>query len=106
MSLANTLMDKIKELSLQHDFFHEEIGNIEHAQELGEALPGLTCNSVAHHGGEGQGEQYWTVYLFALGEETCHIKFNGWYASYHGSEFTEMFPVNPKEVTVTRYEKV
>lgn len=51
------------------------------------------------------GDEYWSVYSFTDGKETVYIKFDGWYQSYNGSEFTEWFFVEPKQKTVTIFEK-
>ena len=56
-----------------------------------------------NHGGEGEGDQYWSVYSFTNGTDVVYVKFNGWYASYSGSEFTEWFFVEPKKVEVVQY---
>lgn len=58
-----------------------------------------------NYGGEGMGDDYWSVYSFTDGKETVYIKFDGWYQSYNGSEFTEWFFVEPKQKTVTIFEK-
>lgn len=58
-----------------------------------------------HYGGEGQGDEYWTVYSFSRGTEKVYIQFNGWYASYNGAEFTERFFVQPRQKMVTYYER-
>ena len=67
---------------------------------------GITFENVDSHGGEGKGEDYWSVYKFTLDNEVCWIKFDGWYSSYNGSEYSEFFFVEPKEVVVTEYFKV
>lgn len=41
-----------------------------------------------HHGGEGQGETYWSVIKVAKNYEIAFIKFCGWYASFAGSEMS------------------
>lgn len=64
---------------------------------------GLTVKFEDNHGGEGEGDQYWSVYSFTKDNQTVHVKFNGWYASHYGSEFTEWFFVKPKKVTVTQF---
>lgn len=58
---------------------------------------------MEQHGGEGEGDQYWSVWKFFKGSESVYYKFNGWYASYNGAEFTEVFRVHPKQVMVTQY---
>lgn len=68
---------------------------------------GIDFENVDSHGGEGEGEDYWSVYkFFKRGENPVFVKFQGWYQSYNGSEFDEWFFVEPKEVMVTRYVKV
>jgi hypothetical protein len=57
-------------------------------------------------GGEGHGEEYWSVYSFTKGSETVYVKFDGSYASYNGSEYDDYYFVEPKQVMVTRYEKI
>ena len=59
----------------------------------------------ASYGGEGQGDDYWSVYSFSRDDETVYVKFSGWYASYNGSEFSEWFFVKPQEKVFTVYEK-
>ena len=66
----------------------------------------ISFKNVDSYGGEGQGEDYWSVYKFTLDNEICWVKFNGWYSSYSGSEYSNFFFVEPKEVTVTKYFEV
>lgn len=69
---------------------------------------GFSVSMVDQHGGEGQGDQIWAVFMFtedATGEET-HIRFDGWYASYVGSEYNSFCEVRPIQVTKTEYERV
>lgn len=56
-------------------------------------------------GGEGEGETCFSVYKFFNDEGECLVRFDGWYQSYHGSEFEEFFEVNAIERPVTFYEK-
>lgn len=67
------------------------------------------CIDYSHednHGGEGQGDDYWSVYKFFDAEgHQCFVKFNGYYASYSGSDYYEFFFVEPKEKTITVYEQ-
>jgi hypothetical protein len=65
---------------------------------------GLRVDFCDNHGGEG--EDYWSVYSFTDGYQVVYVKFQGWYASYNGAEFTEWFFVEPKQVQVTQYEKI
>lgn len=66
----------------------------------------LTVDFVDNFGGEGQGNDYWSVYSFTDGDEVVYVQFDGWYASYEGSEYTEWFFVEPKQVTVIKFYKV
>lgn len=61
---------------------------------------------VDNHGGEGEGEDFWSVYKFTADKtkEVAYVKFQGWYASYSGSEFTEWFFVEPVQKMITFYE--
>ena len=61
---------------------------------------------VDSYGGEGRGDEYWSVYKFTdnnTGEEV-YVKFDGWYQSYNGAEYENCFVVQPKEKTVVVYE--
>lgn len=62
---------------------------------------------AASHGGEGEGEDYWSVYKFTEHDtkETVYVKFDGWYQSYNGSEFNEWYFVVPEQVLVTVFNK-
>lgn len=56
-----------------------------------------------NHGGEGEGEDFWSVYKFTDGTDEVFVQFDGWYQSYNGSTFNKFFFVTPKEVMVTQY---
>lgn len=60
---------------------------------------------VDSYGGEGQGEDYWSVYKFTDGTDEVFVQFDGWYQSYSGCEFNKCFFVKPREVMVTQYFK-
>lgn len=51
---------------------------------------------VDKHGGEGAGEDYWSVYKFTHGTDIVYVKFSGSYQSYSGSDYDEWFFVVPK----------
>ena len=53
------------------------------------------------YGGEGSGDDYWSVYYFSIHD--IYIQFDGWYASSYGSEYQGMFRVYPRQVTSTQY---
>lgn len=88
--------DKSGEIKLEaYDF-------ADHMKEKAYAfLEGAKC--IDEYGGEGQGEDYWKVWSFP--KLDILVKFQGWYASYNGSEFTECFEVEAKEVVVTKFFK-
>ena len=67
---------------------------------------GVVCQHENNYGGEGQGDDYWSVYSFTRGDEKIYVQFNGWYASYNGAEFTEWFFVEPKEKVITVFERL
>ena len=112
MSLKNTvkaLLDEAGNSALESGFFHQEIGDNygdDDTDELSISLneAGITFECVDSYGGEGQGENFYTVYVFKLGDETCFVKFQGWYQSYNGSEMTDWAFVTPKTIEVVVYE--
>lgn len=65
---------------------------------------GIKAELATHHGGGGQGDQYYAVYKFTDEYETVYIKFSGWYASYNGAEYQDFSVVTPKEKTVVVYD--
>jgi hypothetical protein len=64
-----------------------------------------TFDKVASYGGEGQGDDYWFVFSVTspTGEQRTY-KLAGWYASYDGGEYDNLFEVFPKQVMVTQWE--
>ena len=66
----------------------------------------VVCQHEDNYGGEGRGDDYWSVYSFTRGDEKVYVKFNGWYASYNGAEFTEWLFVKPKEKVITVFKPV
>lgn len=63
---------------------------------------------VYQDGGEGEGEDYCTVWKFTdpTTGEISHIMFNGWYSSTMGVEFDDITLVAPKPKMVIEYEEV
>lgn len=59
---------------------------------------------IDSYGGEGYGDDYWSVYHFV--DHDVYIKFDGFYQSYEGSTYEEMFEVEPVEVTKIEYQAV
>lgn len=80
----------------QEETEYDDDSCTEFKKELSDA--GLTVEYVEQHGGEGEGDQYWSVYKFTKSGESCHVKFDGYYASYNGADYNEWFFVEPKEV--------
>lgn len=62
------------------------------------------CKMVEQFGGEGDGDNYYAVYHFI--DHDVYIRFQGWYASHHGSEYEEMFEVTPYDELVRKYKQV
>ena len=110
MSLKDTIkefLDSKSNSDLESGFFHEEIDcgysdNDDLGDELRNAGIGFEC--VEQHGGEGEGEDFFTVYQFTKDKEVVFVKFQGWYQSYNGSEFTDWRFVAPVARMVTFYE--
>lgn len=66
---------------------------------------GINFERKEQFGGEGEGEDYYSVYSFFTNTDECYIKFSGWYQSYSGSDYSEFFVVKPVERMVTFYEQ-
>ncbi|HEX5186847.1 MAG TPA: hypothetical protein VFV86_08150 [Nitrososphaeraceae archaeon] len=64
------------------------------------------CIEIDEYGGEGKGEEWYSVKWFP--EHDIYIKVEGFYQSYHGTEFYEGWDccsnVKPKTRTITVYE--
>jgi hypothetical protein len=58
------------------------------------------------YGGEGQGEEFWSVFSVTHEGETTFFRFDGWYASFAGSEMSggPLDFVKVKKVPVETYE--
>lgn len=106
--LTEAEQDVINALFESEDWSGEIRDHFDGAQEFNDAVTtaGIKIVHQDNYGGEGQGEDYWSVYKFIdkSTKEVCHVKFQGWYASYNGAEFTEYKFVEPKERMVTFYE--
>lgn len=66
---------------------------------------GINFYVIDSYGGEGKGDEYWSVYQFSDKENITYVKFDGYYQSYCGATFNEWYFVEPKEVTVVKYLK-
>ena len=96
--------------SICNEFFQgeAEINHVYQSRELEGfdsvvKAKGITYNRVDNYGGEGMGEEYWSVYSFNNDDELVYVKFDGYYASYNGADFSRWFFVDPKEVVVTQW---
>ena len=58
---------------------------------------------VESHGGEGQGEDYWTVWKFVKDGEEEYVQFYGYYYSYDGATYEGYCFVKPKQVQRTEW---
>lgn len=101
--------------SIINDFFNSEITDESHKYDSEETtafrevltLNNLSFKHVANHGGEGEGEgeDFWSVYKFSDSTGEVYVQFQGYYMSYDGSTFQEFFFVVPREVSVVQYFK-
>ena len=87
------------EAVMDHEYQSEEIEEFDSVVKA----KGITYNRVDNYGGEGMGEEYWSVYSFNNDDELVYVKFDGYYASYNGADFSSWFFVDPKEVVVTQW---
>jgi len=67
---------------------------------------GISVNLENHYGGEGQGENYWTVRSFERGNEKVYVKFYGYYMSYEGATYQDYCFVEPREVLEIHYFEI
>ena len=91
------------EFSLEHSTYDEAEETI-FKNNLAEE--NINVNLEKRFGGEGQGEDYWSVYSFSKGDDKVLIKFNGWYASYDGSTYEEFYEVKAEPKMIVVYNKV
>lgn len=108
MSLFTDVEKIIEDHNAGDDFLHREADYMGDDDGVKAALTaaGISYENVDHHGGEGEGDNYYSVYSFDRNGEKALIQFQGWYASYVGSEYENMFEVIPEEKTVTVYRAV
>ena len=107
-----SLKEVVKELltaagsCVKNQFFWSEAQqNDDELEDFDKSLKekGITYTHVDSYGGEGMGEEYWSVYSFNNDDELVYVKFDGYYASYNGADFSRWFFVEPKEVVVTQW---
>lgn len=74
------------------------------AEAWTKSFPSIDIEDIKQVGGEDEGRDYYSVMKFSEDDhEEVYVKFQGWYASYHGSEFESWKIVEPKLKTVTVY---
>lgn len=101
------------ELSVENLAFHEfpenwygkrENGDIDYSQWIHPELG--TVVEVDEYGGEGQGEQWYTVLHFV--DQDVYIRVDGFYTSFNGTDFYDGWNccsnVQPITKTITVYE--
>ena len=115
MSLKQKVTDLLNEASsdILHEFFHSELTestrwDSDEVTDFRKKLSdvGIRFEHVDDYGGEEQGRDYWSVYAFHDEAHVVYVKFDGWYESYHGSEYEEWFFVEPRQVQVTEFSRV
>lgn len=98
-----------------HNFFRSEGNEISKYTEEGDEVDtfvkaseerNITYIHVDSYGGEGMGDEYWSVYKFTKGPDKVFVKFNGSYQSYNGADFDEYFFVEPEEKVVTVFARI
>ena len=107
--VENLLRDEAYEDLIHNSLFHSEYNSepsewdLDDEKKFRAALAGssVVCQHEDNYGGEGRGDDYWSVYSFTRGDEKIYVQFNGWSDSYNGAEFTEWFFVEPKEKVIT-----
>jgi len=100
----STLKDEVKgilkeaDTNIINEFFRSEINENERwdsdeATEFKLTLTnaGISFNHEDNYGGEDCGSEYWSVYSFKKESEMVYVKFEGWYASYDGSNFDKWY---------------
>ena len=110
-NLFNFLYDYLRDNEPEngcYDSYREQMFQTEAGKDgwLDTTAGTISYEYVDSYGGEGQGEEYWSVYKFTRNGVTVHIKFNGSYASYSGSYYDDMYMVEPREVTLTKFFNV
>jgi hypothetical protein len=96
------IIEVIQTQNIERNYLNDDYGDAD-TSKLKTEVKNLFENakSVDHHGGEGQGEDYWTVWHFP--NPDIYIEFYGWYSSDWGTEFQGMNHVMPTQVMRTEY---
>ena len=61
---------------------------------------------VKQFGGEGKGDDYYSIFRFYNDFEELFVKFDGYYSSYDDSSFSSWFYVYPEQVLITEYFEI
>jgi len=64
----------------------------------------FTCVESIGGDEEQWGSKYYFVYEFTKNKQSIYVKFDGYYASYSGSTFSNFKEVKPVNKTITVYE--
>lgn len=105
--MSNNLKNLVKQIldentSVQTELFYSRPSS--EFEDLIKYTNGITLEYQDSFGGEGQGDQYWSVYKFTKNDKSVYVKFYGWYASYVGSEYMDYSFVEPAQKTITVYK--
>ena len=114
-----TLKELLKELLInsyiQKKFFNSDTpeyseylrkGSEEEKFLIDAADMGVSFVYADSQGGEGQGDEYWSVYKFTKNSESVFVKFDGSYSSYDGSYYEDWYFVESKMVEVCRFFRI
>jgi hypothetical protein len=105
--LNNVNKDVLKEMYGQDSYYKSNVYDSQATEAFKLKLRAENITVVleaAHGGGEGEGEEYWTVYSFTRGLEVVLIKLDGYYLSYDGCHYEKFYEVYAEEKFVTVYE--
>lgn len=71
-------------------------------------INGITISPEEDFGGEGEGDEYWTVIKVEDGEEVTFWQIPGWYSSDYGGEleFGNIFQVKSEKVLIDVWKAV
>ena len=103
----NEILDLLKEKMTVSEFAFGDFGRSSgrgrtFVEGIGE------CDEVKHYGGEGKGEEWYSVKFFP--DHDIYIKVEGYYSSYNGTEFDGGWrcctEVRPQEKTIIIYKSI
>jgi len=95
-------------MALRKAYLECPSGYPERKNEWLESLGLGPIENVDRKGGEGEGEEWYTVFYFP--KHDVYLKCDGFYESYNGTEFyngwDDCFEVKPQEKTITVYQSI